>query len=431
MKKHVFENGCTLVYEQSSQKTPITAIYAYVRVGSINENGHNRGASHFIEHMCFKGTNKINGPKELFSSFDKIGAVFNAFTEKDHTCFYLQCGDKYNEHCFNTLSDMILNSVFKKKEYDMETPIVLEEMIRSLDDPDTNLFNEVDRFLYSGSPYSEPVDDIEYHKTKHPYKYADTMDYYKHYYQPQNIVVSVVSNDSFEKIKQIFVKTFFAKTKNRNIPTRIPLFNVPVSNNANNANINYKILEKKGMKSQHLCIAFRTCPHSNADRFALNILSQIVGGSMSSRMRMLLREQNGLTYEYDCFTDYNRVGGEFTIYAVLYPTKLMHNGKKKGVLPLLMGLVAELVANGITKTELDTAKGNYRGKLLLQQQNISNTAEYNGVQCTIYYDEPVVPYREHYDAFYRDLTVKEVNTVIAKYFTNANMHISIIGEHGS
>jgi predicted Zn-dependent peptidase len=386
--------------------------------------------------MCFKGTNKINGPKELFSSFDKIGAVFNAFTEKDHTCFYVQCGDEYNEHCLNSLSDMVLNSVFKKKEYDMETPIVLEEMIRSLDDPDTNLFNEVDRFLYNGSPYSEPVDDIEYHHAKHPYKYDATVNYYKHYYQPQNIVVSVVSNDSFVKIKQIFTKTFFAKTKNKKISTQIPIFKNPVinrnnANNATNANTTYKILEKKGMKSQHLCIAFRTCPHDNADRFALNILSQIVGGSMSSRMRMLLREENGLTYESECSTDYNRVGGEFAIYAVLDPTKLIHNGKKKGVLPLLLTLVTELLANGITKTELEVAKGNYKGKLLLQQKNISNTAEYNGVQCTIYENEPFVPYREHYDTFYRNLTVKEVNNVIQKYFTHANMHVSIIGEHSS
>lgn len=424
-----YPNGFTLVYEHSKQQLPIASLYAYVRVGSINENDSNRGASHFIEHMCFKGTKKIKNPSDLFTEYNKIGAVYNAFTEKDHTCFYLHCADEYIQNCLNILSDIILNSVFKEKEYLMETPVVLEEMIREQDDPNTSLFKEVDHFLYQETPYSEPVDDISYHRKKHPYDYQQTIDYYRKYYRPDNIVLSIVSNLSFNKIKQVLKNTFFvssSKTKiisEKTMPTEI-------INRGND--ITYKLLQKTGMKSQHLCISFRTCSHSHKDRFALNLLSQIIGGGLGSRMSILLRESNGLTYESSCSTDYFLVGGEFNIYAVLDPSKLLHNGKKKGVLPLIIGLLNEIIHVGIEKKELDIAKGNYKGRMVLQQEKISHIASYNGLQTLLYSEEPQIAYNEIYEKCYDKITMKQMNEVIRKYFTQpSNICVGIIGEQGS
>jgi predicted Zn-dependent peptidase len=426
MKKHVYPNGLTVVYEQS--KFPICALYAYVRVGSINENAQNRGSSHFIEHMCFKGTKKIQTAKKLFTSYNKIGAVFNAFTEKDHTCFYVQCGDEYIQTCLNILSDTILNSVFDKDEFKMETPVMMEEMIREEDDPNTKLMTEMDRYLYAGSPYSEPIDDIEYHNKKTPYDYKETVDYYRKYYKPENIVVSIVSSLSFAKIKDVLSKTFFLQNKKSpiKVPTELLSYHVKPTDKPE-----YKILEKPGMKSHHLCIAFKTCAHSNIDRFSLNLLSQIVGGGLGSRMSILLREHNGLTYESSCSTEYLRIGGEFMIYAVLDPSKLFRNGNKKGVLPLILELIRELISKGITAEELAVSKGNYKGKLLLQQEKAHNKAEYNGIQAAIYGEEEFTPYDKMYDKYYDGLTVKDLNRVIRTYLKASNMYVSIIGERGS
>jgi predicted Zn-dependent peptidase len=322
---------------------------------------------------------------------------------------------------------MILNSVFKKKEFDLEMPILLEEMIQSEDDANTQLFTEVDQFMYKGSPYSRPIDDIEYHRSKKTYDYQSILDYYHTYYQPCNIVISVVSNESFDKIRQVLSTTFFVRNKSR----RLSSPSILIQQNPTTNQITYKIMGKKGMESQHLCIAFRTCSHSNTDRFALNLLAQIVGGSMSSRMRMLLREENGLTYESDCSTDYLKVGGDFSIYAVLNPSKLLFNGKKKGVLPLMIELVKDIMNGEITEDELKMAKGNYKGSYLLQQQHIKNVAEYNGVQCANYEDEPWIAYNKIYETYYDKLEVKDLKTVIAKYFIVSNMFVGIIGEKGS
>jgi predicted Zn-dependent peptidase len=162
--KHVFPNGCTLLYEKSNTTLPIAALYAFVRVGSIDESPQQYGASHFIEHMCFKGTHRYRTPKSIIVEYDKIGAIFNAFTNKDHTCFTVKCGDEYVGHCISTLSDIMLDSVFKKKEYVLETPVLTEEMIRVSDDPDTILNIAVDKLLYAGTAYERPVDDIVYHQ---------------------------------------------------------------------------------------------------------------------------------------------------------------------------------------------------------------------------------------------------------------------------
>jgi predicted Zn-dependent peptidase len=435
IKKHIFPNGFTLVYQPSTNDLPIASLYAYIRVGSIHETDENRGASHFIEHMCFKGTQQLQNANEIYTSYNKIGAVFNAFTEKDHTCFYVDCGDEYIQHCLSILSDMILNSVFKKKEFLLETPVVLEEMIREEDDPDTQLLKDSDMFLYNGTPYVEQVDDIEYHRKKIPYDYQQTIRYYRHYYQPQNMVVSVISKHSFDKIKRLLSNTFFLEKREpttkyitQNIGKKEAIVIQPTTD------ITYRILEKKGMESQHLMICFRTCTHSHIDRFALNMLSQIIGGGMGSRMYMLLREENGLTYESSCSTDYLRIGGEFTLYAVLDPHKLFKNDrttkKGKGVLPLIIGLLRDLIKKGIRSDELQVAKGNWKGKTLLKQQKIQHVAQYNGLQETIYPEEPIVPYDQLFATYYEKLTVQQLNDVIAKYWKPSNMYVSIIGEKG-
>jgi hypothetical protein len=284
--------------------------------------------------------------------------------------------------------------------------------------------------LYQGSPYSEPVDDIQYHRHSR-YNYENTLAYYRNYYQPQNVVLSIVTNQSFNHIIQVLSKTFFVRkttdsVKGHQIPHPINIGPMPTEQN-----ITYNLLEKKDMESLHLCITFRTCKHANKDRFILNLLSQMIGGSMGSRMSILLREQNGLTYESQCSTDYLQIGGEFTIYAVTDPTKFMANGKKKGVFPLLIDLVKQLLKSGVTQEELDTAKGNFKGKLLIQQEKITNTAEYNGLQCAIYPDEPFVPYSDIYASCYDKITLKEVNETIAKYLKYSNMYISTIGKKGS
>ena len=421
MKKYVFPNGFTLIHQKPASDVPITSVYAFVRVGSNYEQESNRGATHFIEHMCFKGTTKLSTSKKIFENFNKVGATFNAFTEKDHTAFELRCGDSALEICLKHLSDMILNSAFKKSAVKMETPVTLEEMIRASDDPEEKIVYMMDKMLYTKSLYENPVDDIEFHKRNPPFQYDNIVEFYHQYYRPENIVLSIASITSFEKLKKILLSTDFLKSKGEGHivhPALIPIQSTP--------NIYYDIQHKVGLKSTYLCISFRTCSHENPDRFRLNLLSHIVGGNMGSRMFMILREDNGLTYSSSCSTDYTLVGGEFTLYTSMDNSKLMRNGNKSGVLPLLFGMLRKLISNGIELNELKIAKESLKTKLMLNMERPTHEALYNGLYEILYSNEPFVEYGQIYDKQYSKITVSEINRVIRKYLIAENMCIGIL-----
>ena len=251
------------------------------------------------------------------------------------------------------------------------------------------------------------------------------------------MVLSITSNLSMVKIKRIIENTYYTKhypTYHTEPADSLVLYRQIQQNKNKNKHsgkketteISYRIESKKGINATYLSLSFRTCDHSNTDRFALHILSQIIGGYMSSRMFMLLREHNGLTYESSCSTDHILVGGDFTIYVVLDSGKLFRNGKKLGVLPLLIGMLKQLINRGITREELVSAKGYLRGKMLLNKERNTHSAFYNGIQETLYPNEPVVPFSQIYDTYYSGLTVRDINQVISRYFQQENFCVGIL-----
>lgn len=429
MQKYVYPNGFTVVYEPSNQNFDLTTIYVFVKVGSCYETDEDiRGASHFIEHMCFKGTKHITTSDEIFTFYNSIGTNINAFTEKDHSCFETRCQDAYVEKCLINMSDIMLNSTFHQKEIELELPIMNEEMIRDSDDVTVLLNDTMDALLYSGTSYEYPIDHIDYHKNNKKYDYKKIMDFYKKHYQPNQMVLSICSRFSFSKIRKLLEKTYYTKpTKSENT---FPMHPIPMQNlnrqPRENNEIRYDIKTKSGMNGTYLALSFQTCAHSNPDRFALNLLGYILGGYMSSRMFMILREKNGLTYELNSYTDYNSIGGEITMYIVLDNQKLFRNGTKLGVLPLLIRMIKDLKKNGITAEELKVAKKYLQNKLLMNLEKKTHTAFYNGIQEILYKDEPIVPYSTLFEHYYQSINVRQVNQIISQYFIQNHFCVGIV-----
>ena len=202
-----YPNGFRIVYEKTKNESPISSIHAFCELGSVYETDGIRGVSHFIEHMCFKGTKKIPKPKDIFIEYDKIGAYFNAYTEKEYTCYTIKCDNDYIENSIVIMSDMLLNSTFNKKEYGKEEKVVIEENARDHDDPEDLLCENMDKLIYKGSSYANSVDTIAYHKKRMDYE--KVLEIYKLFYVPNRMVLSIVSSLSFEYIKKIIYKTFF------------------------------------------------------------------------------------------------------------------------------------------------------------------------------------------------------------------------------
>jgi predicted Zn-dependent peptidase len=134
IKTFSFPNGFRVIYEKSPNIAPIACIKIMCDIGSVYENNETRGVSHFIEHMCFKGTKNIPIPKDIFMEYDKIGAYLNATTGKRYTYYTIKCNNEYVENSIRIMSDMLLNSTFNKNEYKKEEKVVIEENIKDIND---------------------------------------------------------------------------------------------------------------------------------------------------------------------------------------------------------------------------------------------------------------------------------------------------------
>ena len=192
----------------------------------------------------------------------------------------------------------------------------------------------------------------------------------------------------------------------------------------------------------YLCIGFRTCSQYSKDKYALNVLRNILGGYMNARLFTILRESNGLTYTSQSYTEYYDILGEFSISAETDPDKiLVHKGNGKGVLPLILDIIADLQKNGVSKSELELSKQNLHGSMSLSEEINTNACFYNGSQLMLYDDSKRTPgrgtnagaefssYHDRYAKYYKNVTQKDIHDVIKKYLNRQNMTVCLFGKN--
>jgi len=400
------------------------------------------GASHFIEHMCFKGTTTMPSSNQIASSYDKQGAYFNAHTEKRYTCYVVKCSDEHFPQSIHVLSEMMMKSLFDKHEYSKEKHVVMEETILLNDQPNAQLFTMIDRLIYRGSSYEHPIDTIEYHtgKATDVLNYRGIVEMYKTFYRPEQMVLSIVSHIPIQTILHNIKKTAFVHPSSK-ITCRTTEQNMSPTYSLNpQTEIQCMVLKKKGVQATYFGIGFRTCSQTNPDRYVLDLLKYILGGYMSSRLFQLLRDEKGLTYSSKVHTEYFEHTGKFFIYVSVDPQKIIHNhnpgkGKtanrnQKGVIPIVVDMISDLIRNGVSEKEIQTAKGFIQGNQLLTSENGDNACFHNGVEYLLY-DKPreIVPYISMYDTYYRKITRVEIHDVIRAYFRRSNTNIVCVGEN--
>lgn len=416
---HIFPNGFRLIHEKVINHS-VSSINVFCDVGSIYESNKLRGASHFIEHMCFKGTKKVPIPRDIFLIYDKVGAYLNAYTEKGYTCYTVKCDSDYLENIIEMTSDMMLNSTFNKTEFNKEEQVVIEENIKKEDMPVNLMYQQLTEMIYKGSSYENVVDKLSYHETK--FDYDKVVEFYKSFYKPHRMVFSITTSCSFNEIKRYLATTDYVKQAHpiMEIPREYAV--IPCVNSQEDLRV--KITEMKGYRTSHIGIAFRI---ETTDKYIINLLASIMSGPMSSRLFNLLREQNGLTYTSSVNTTYHKSHGDITIYAESDKNKVLKNGSKLGVLPLLIGELNNLLNNGVTKKEVATAKQYTNGLLKISSENIDNLTGHNGEHYLIHPNEDIIPFKKLYDKYYKNITDNDINKIIQKYIRPSLMSISIVG----
>jgi predicted Zn-dependent peptidase len=283
-KRKQLKNGLKII-TVPMKGTQIVTVLVMIGVGSRYETEKQAGLSHFIEHMFFKGTKKRPTALHISSELDAIGGEFNAFTSKDSTGYFAKVDAKHIDMALDIVADIYLNSKIEKEEIKKEKGTIIQEINMYEDTPIMGVMNIFENLLYPKNNLGRDIAGSR--KTVNSFRREDFLDYLKKFYVSNDTIVAVAGKfDEKEIIKKI--KKYFSLMKPGNKAEIIP-----VKENQKAPEIKIKI---KKTDQSHLILGVRTFSYRHKDRFALALLSIILGGNMSSRLFTEVREKRGLAY---------------------------------------------------------------------------------------------------------------------------------------
>ena len=329
------------------------SIGVWVGVGSRDESPSMSGASHFLEHLLFRGT-PTRSALEISVSLDEVGGEFNAFTAKEYTCFHARVLDVDLPLAVDVLGDMITSSTIAPADVESEREVILDEIAMHDDDAEdvvTNLFAELSwRSSTLGRPIAGTVESIT-RLTR-----AQIARFYRANYRPENIVVAVAGNVEHaavvRQVRKAFARSgFLADAAARPAPPRqAPRFRKVAAGEARLG---------RPFEQVNVLLGVNGLSRTDDRRYALGVLNAAVGGGPSSRLFQEVREQRGLAYSVYSFAQHYSDAGAFCVGAGCLP------GKLDDVLKVVREELRAVAEHGITEEELARGKGQLRGGLVL------------------------------------------------------------------
>ena len=334
---HKLPNGQTLiVYE--IHNNPIVTIDTWIRTGSINENDSNNGISHFLEHLFFKGT-KNHPAGDADRILESKGAIVNAATSKDFTHYYITIPSEHFDTALDLHSDMLLNPQIPQDEMDKERKVVIEEISKDGNTPSRKAYENLNTLMYTNHPYKRKV--IGTSENVSNMTREDVLGYFNKFYAPSNMVTLVVGDVDTNKTIQKVQKAFNQKYKK---PVRLS-FTKEQQLNRQKRNTEYY-----DTQSGYIMIGFRGVNISDEDSYALDVLSEILGGGKTSRFYKDIKEEKNLAFSISSSNVNFRDDGIIMISANFIPENQTKLEKA------IFEEIKNIQAYGITDEELNLAK---------------------------------------------------------------------------
>ena len=405
-KIYRFKNGLRLVVNTLNDY-PSVVFSVTVNAGSIYENSENNGVSHFLEHMMFKST-KYHSATELAAAFENIGAVTNAYTSKDETCFYFKSVYTEVENGCKLFSEMIFDRLLLKEEFETEKKVILEEINMNNDEPDTLAMEKSFESYYEGKPLSFSI--LGSKKSVKNMTIQHLKDYMQEHYTTGNIVISFTGKISFEKAKDLVEKYF-----NRFSQSDFEKNKCKIGSELSKPKIEYV---DKSVEQVNVAITFKGYNYFNKKKYALSILSFIFGGGMSSRLFVKIREKEGLVYSIYSFLDcYLYTGNLIVFFASNY-------SKYNKTIKLLCEEISDLKRNGITQEELEKAKSFIINTKILSRENLSVISKTSAKQ--VLFANKTVSVKEFIKNI-QAVTLEDVNEVAEDVLSSSPV-VAVVGK---
>lgn len=406
--KKVLKNGLTLLTVPVETAASVT-MSVFVKAGSRYEQKKFNGISHFLEHLHFKGSKKYPTAKKLSEVIDAIGGEFNANTGKEHTQYYIRAAYEHLPLVFDVLTDMVQNPLFDEKELNREKGVIIEEINMYKDYPNVTVESLFEELMWPGCALGRDIigtPEIIKSITK-----QDILNYRKSWYQPGNMIIALAGNFKQENLEEL-VEKHWSKLPNHKFGT--------YEAGVHKQNKPKLIVQNKVTEQAHMIVGFGAYSYKSKYNYPLRLMSAVLGGGMSSRLFLRIRERMGLAYyvssSYNNYLD----SGSFNIQAGLKVSA----GPK--ALEVILDELRKMRDKGVTPAELKKAKDYIKGKIALAMEDPHDKMEwYLGQEAFLGRTRTIKQMFEELDTITREDVLKVAQDVIH----NDNLNLAVIGPY--
>ncbi|HUP66511.1 MAG TPA: pitrilysin family protein [Thermoanaerobaculia bacterium] len=363
IRREILPSGLTVLVESLPYVRSVALGY-YLRSGSAVESPEHAGASHFLEHLVFKGT-ETRSTADIAGIIDILGGDVDAFTGKEYTSFYAHVLDEQVDVALDLLTDLVLRPRFSANDVEMERSVILEE-IRMVEDTPDDLVHEIFVGAFWGDhPLGRPILGTE--DTVQALTRERILAHYSETFHPSNVIFCASGNVDPDFVLEFLERAF----PPQGAAAELRQWSAPVPRQ------NISLREKKELEQVHLCLGTEGFPQQREERYAAALFNTILGGGMSSRLFQRIREKEGLVYNVLSYHNGHLHGGYEAVYAACNPKNLDR------VLDLTLAEMRRVKREGVTAEELKDAKRHLKGSILLSLE--STVSRMSGIARQEYY----------------------------------------------
>lgn len=339
------KNGVRVVMERMEHVRSVS-VGIWVNTGSVREAEDEGGASHFIEHMAFKGTARRTA-EQIAAEMDAVGGSLNAFTSKECTCFYAKVLDEHLPVAIDVLSDITFHSTFPEDELEREKHVILEEILMTEDSPEDLTAERTNALFFQNEPLARPI--LGTRESVLAFDRDRLLAYRKEHYTPRNVVVACAGHFDEEALMRLVEEKLDLEASDRCASPLVQRY--PGGARAE--------CVQKDIEQVHLTLMLPGFARDVADQYPLAVLSNVIGGSMSSRLFQSIREQRGLAYSIYSYPIYYAATGTFALYAGTGENQAVE------VVRLMREELEKLRSEGVTREEFERCKAQLKGSYVL------------------------------------------------------------------
>jgi predicted Zn-dependent peptidase len=407
-KNKTLDNGLRVITIPMKNANSVTVLIL-VGTGSKYETKDINGISHFLEHMFFKGTEKRPTTLAISETLDSVGGEYNAFTSKEVTGYWAKVDKKHSDTALDWIFDIFLNSKFDETEMNREKTVIIEEVNMYLDTPTAYIGDLWETLLYGDQPagwrvIGEKENILSFNREK-------VVDYFKSHYSPSNTIVCVAGAITSKEIEKK-IGAYFINVKKVAEPEKLL-----AKEDQSNPEV---LIHNKKTDQTHFCLGVRAYDLFDERKSALSLLAVILGGNMSSRLFIKVRERNGLAYSIHTSTDNSTDTGYLVTQA-----GIDHKNLEKSV-QLILEEYRDLRDNKITEKELQKAKDYIRGTTSLSLDSSDSQASFYGVQELL--EKNILTPEEKLQRMDK-VTIEDIKKVAEDIFVQEKLNLAVIGPY--